>query len=147
MSTAYDKMFNYSELFNFFDSVVDSAVLSRRGDNMQIYPSNFPPCDVFIHEESKDLVLDFAVAGIPKDNLEVSVEGDHLILSIHKVDRNKEGFIRYQKGIKTSSMKRKFFIHSGKYELDKIEVSLKDGVLSVSVPAKESQKKKQIAIE
>lgn len=137
-----------NELIRFFNELED-AVFNGVGssrDSIDLYPNGFPATDVYIHEKTKDLRLEMGLAGIPKENIHVSIEGDYLVLEIDKVDREKEGYVRYQKGIKASHCKRKFFVHSGKYELGKIKVAFNNGILGIDIPAKESEQKKEIKI-
>jgi len=129
-----------------FDRLLDDVLCGVTND-VRVYPTNYPLLDVFINEEDKTLIMEWALAGIPKDKIEVSVEGNALTLSIDKVDRSKAGFARIQHRIKTSQQKNRYAIPSTKYELDKIEVSFTDGILSAKIPAKENQRKKTVNIK
>jgi HSP20 family molecular chaperone IbpA len=137
------------DLIDFFNSLEDVVMggIKASTDSIELYPNSFPATDVFVHNKEKDLILEMALAGIPKDHIHVSIEGDYLVLEIDKVDRDKKDYLRYQKGIKASQCKRKFFVHSGKYDLGKLKVTFNDGLLSIFVPAKEGQKRKEIKIE
>jgi HSP20 family molecular chaperone IbpA len=139
-------MYTAKELFNFFEDLESVFEGTTKLATANLYQNNFPPTDVYIHDETKDIVFEMALAGVPKDHIHVSVEGDYMILELDKVDREREGFVRYQRGIKSTSCKQKFFVHSGKYDLSGIKVSYKEGLLIVNIPAKESQRKKEVKI-
>lgn len=110
---------------------------------------NYPPMNLWIEKESKDLVLGFAVAGIPMENIKVDVEGDYLLLEIDKSHDELVGpnYTLLKRGIRNSHSKSKVYIPSSKYQVDKIKAELKDGLLLISVPTREESKPKRIQIE
>ena len=138
-----------ASMFDAFEKIFDDSFFkgSFAGN---VYPITFPPCDIKIKKEHKDLVLEFAVAGIPKELISLSAEGDYLILNIKELKSAEENVDKYtylQKRIKTSEVSQKFYIPSTKYHLDKIDVTLKDGILKLEVPAREEQKPKLLQIK
>jgi len=138
---------NYS-LFDLFEDIfLDMDGFLNTIHYQPMYPVTFPPCDIYFKDETKDILFEFAVAGIPKESIDVSVEGDYLQLKIEKVDRRKEGYKQTQKGIKSSSVSQRFYVPSSKYTFNDIKVNLRDGILSVHIPAKEEMKRKLITIE
>ena len=128
-----------------FDLIFNDILVEP--SSVKVSEHTFPPCDFGVHKETKDLVYKFAVAGIPKEAIEVSVKGDYLYLSIkEKEEETKDDFHYYQKRIKTSAVSQKYYVPSIRYKLQEIKVSLKDGMLEIIVPAKEEEKPKQIEI-
>lgn len=123
---------------------VDRAFNSLGHGN--VYPNSFPPCNIYVNEENKDLVMEFAVAGIPKDKISLAVDGDNLLLEIEKVDRELKGFRLAQQGIKGAEIKRKFYVPASKYSMDKIKTSLRDGILRIDIPAKAEMQKRKLLI-
>lgn len=134
-------------MVDLFDSIFEDMDRNLSYVHSQLYPVSFPPCDVYIQEETKDMILEFAVAGIPKDQINLSIEGDHLIFKIEKTDRSHEGYKCVQKRIKSSSATQKLYIPSAKYQLDKVSVDLADGILSIHIPAKEELKPRKLFIK
>lgn len=147
--TAYLR--NYTDLFDrMFKDVTNGLDLVS---DAQIYNSKFPPCDIYFHEESKDLEFQFALAGYPKDEIDLSFEDDYLILSLgfqgskeetSKEEPKKEALMR---GIKRSRYKAKYFVPFAKYNVEEAKAEYKDGILRVNIPAKEESKPKKLLIE
>jgi len=137
--------YNIYDIFNsIFDDVSNIMSLPM---STPIYQGNFPPCDVLINKESKDLMFKFALAGISKQDISMETEGDYLYLDIQKADDTEEGYTVIQHGIKRTHTKRKFYIPSSRYNHSKINVSLKDGLLTIYAPVKEDAKPKKVLIK
>lgn len=133
-------------LLDFFNDVFDDMDGVFKSTHSPIYPSTFPPCNVWMNEDSKDIEMEFAVAGIPKDKIKLSVDGDYLLFNLEKVDNEKKGFKIIQQGIKAAEIKRSFYIPASKYDMDGIRTELRDGILTIKIPAKEKIKKKLLEI-
>lgn len=114
---------------------------------LKIYDFSFPPMNMWINEESKDLEYDFAIAGIPKENVSVSFEGDHMLLNINSSSKKREGWKIVQQGIKQSELKQKIYVPSSKYDTQNAKARFIDGVLTITIPAREETKPKQLLIE
>lgn len=115
--------------------------------NVKIYDSSFPPMNVWVSEETKDLVLEFAVAGIPKDHITIDFEGDKMTLEIEAQKQEREGFVLSQKGIRSSKSKTYYTVPQSKYETGKAKAELRDGVLVIAIPAREDQRPRRLLIE
>jgi len=115
--------------------------------NVKVYDSSFPPMNVWVSEETKDLVLEFAVAGIPKDHIIVDFEGDKMTLEIESQIQEREGFVLSQKGIRSSKSKTYYTVPQSKYETGKAKAELRDGILIIAIPAREDQRPKRLLIE
>ena len=133
----FDNLFNKS--FNdFFTSGYE-----------EIYPSSFPPLDIYIDKEKKDLQLDFALAGYSKEEIELKFGGDWLYLDLKPVIKEEEegNLIRWKKGIKKSKMSIKYGIPSARYNQDDSKITFKDGILRIVIPAIPEKEKKKLTIE
>ena len=133
-----------------FDSIFDDFVnaLENEEARVSIYPHTFPPMDVLVNKNSKDLLVRFAVAGFTEKELSLSVEGDHLILSAKKEDQKEECTFEYiQSWISKKDNIRKYIVPSSKYNLEEIKSFLENGILEVFIPAREKIKPKEILIK
>lgn len=132
----YKKPFNYTyswdEFFDRFD---------------RVYDSSFPPMNLYIDTETKDVLFEFAVAGVPRDHIHITVEDDYLIVSTDKVESEKEGMKLVQGGLKRSKSTNKYYVPASRYQLGNIKAKVEDGVLSIRVPAQEEVRPRQIEIE
>lgn len=125
----------------FFTSNVSSADIYR--------DVNYPPMNVWAEHDTKDLILEFAVAGIPMDNIDINVEGDYLDLNIDKVvdEDVRDNYRLIRKGIKSGKARQRIYIPASKYKTGEVKAELRDGILLVKVPSKEEIKPKKVAIE
>lgn len=131
----------WKDLDGFFMSNISSADIYR--------DINYPPMNVWVEHDTKDLILEFAVAGIPMDNIDINVEGDYLNLNIDKVvdEETRDNYRLFRKGIKSGKAKQKIYIPASMYKTGEIKAELRDGILLVKVPSKEEIKPKKVSIE
>jgi len=128
-------------VFDLFDQVF-------KGFEVEDFPyPTFPPYDVIIDEETKDITFRFAVAGYDKEEVEIEFENDALKLTLPSVKTEMEGKLKVlHKGIKTSSSVTKYAIPQSKYNVDKASASLSNGILTIFIPAKEDLKPKRLKL-
>ncbi len=131
------------EIFNqlFRDPSVFSTGFSS------IYPETFPPANIIL-KPNKDLLFEFAIAGYTQDDIDLSFEGDSMIIEFKKIINNKdEKDVYLAHGIKTSGKKSKYLVPYTKYATEKSTAVLKDGILRVSVPAKDEERPRKVKID
>jgi len=134
----------------FFDLMwKDFDNLFERMSPSDIYRDiNYPPMNLWIEKDTKDMILEFAVAGIPEENIGINVEGDYLELSVAKTEENeRDNYRLVRKGIKSGSIKQRIYVPASKYETDNVQAELKDGILLVKVPSREEMKPKRVQIQ
>lgn len=126
-----------------WDSIMAMPVVSQLPRNLV---SDFPPCDLEIGED-KSLTYSFAVAGYDEEDIKIQYEDEHLVLSLaskKEEEESKKKFI--QRKIKRGVGKFRYHVPLAKYDINKISVKLKNGILTVQIPVKEDQKPVEIAI-
>jgi len=110
-----------------------------------LYENRFPPMNVSVNPDTKDLLFEFALSGYKEEEVSVDFEEDYLHLSLDpKEPEDKKTYIKH--GIKSSQCDAKYFVPSSKYEVNSSTAELKDGILTIFVPAKEEIKPKKIFI-
>lgn len=139
-----------------FTNTFDTGWISPRGwnkriwdipSNIHLYDSNYPPLNLWVNNETLDLVFEFAVAGIPKDKININFEDGDMILEIDSVEAEREGYTLSQKGIRTRKSKTYYSVPFAKYDVDGAKASLTDGILTITIPARDEIKPKALAIE
>ena len=103
--------------------------------------SNSMPA-VNIREDEKNFVLDLAIPGIDKKDLKIDMKEEVLTISLenkNESEKYEDGYRR--KEFSYSAFSRSFYIPEN-VNRDKIEANYKDGVLTVSLPKEEDEKKK-----
>ena len=103
-----------------------------------------PACDVV--EDQDHYLLSLDMAGIPKDQIQIEVVDQNLIISGERKRENqkKENGVMYSER-RFGKFQRSFILPPG-LDLEKIEANHQDGVLRVIVPKSEANKPRQIKI-
>jgi HSP20 family molecular chaperone IbpA len=103
-----------------------------------------PPVDIF--ETSDGITLQADMPGVSKDRLNVQVEGNTLIvegnLEIDMADKIEALYADVR-----STLYRCSFVLSPELESDRIDASLKDGVLSVRIPKRAELRPRRIDVQ
>jgi HSP20 family protein len=96
---------------------------------------------VNIKEDEKNYILDLAIPGMDKKNLRIDINEDVLTISSESKNETSEEADGYKKKeFNYSSFCRSFYIPEN-VNRDKIEAGYKDGILTVSLPKMEEEKK------
>lgn len=143
--------------FEYFDYLFDNqmaSLLGRAGKEIYgiscSYPApQFPPMDVEMDGETKDLYFTAALAGYDPDEVDVRFDGDYMFLS-STLKREEEEKVKKQllrKGIKKSSFEVRYVVPVSKYDTERANATFENGLLHIKVPAKETMKPKKINIE
>lgn len=107
--------------------------------------SNFPPCDIYQSKDESFLFYEMAVAGYPRENIKVTYKDDYLTISLTAPKKDDE-FLYAQRGIKHKDCETSYFVPSKKYDVQKMEVALREGILLIKIPLMEESKKMEIEI-
>ena len=136
-----ERLFSTDLLFkNFFDTNVGfSSFLESKPDY---------PVDVF--QRNDTICFDIACVGLEKDDIKVSVEGNTLKIAYSKpnIDDNpsdEEAPSFMHRGIARRSFDMGWKV-SPDFDLSKLDATMKNGLLQITVPKSESSKAKFIEI-
>lgn len=125
-----------------FDRWYDSMV--RRFFNPES-KSWVPAIDVV--ENNGNLEVRAEIPGVKKENLKVTVENDHLLIT---GERSQENETKDKKYHRIERFYGKFYRSIAlpfSVDADKVKASYKDGILIVTLPKPESMKTKEIEVE
>lgn len=104
-----------------------------------------PAIDVYNTPDSYIIKAD--LPGMKRENIDVAVEGDILVLKGEKKEEKEEkgkDFLKRERMIGSFSRTLKL---PGEVDAEKIAASYKDGVLEINLPKKEEAKPKQIKVD
>ena len=102
---------------------------------------------VDIYEDKDGLCFDIACTGLTKKQIDINVEGDILRVSYTKKDKDENKDIHhYHSGIAKRSFDLGWKI-ARRFDLSKIEASMKDGLLKLSIPLTPESKPKTVSIK
>lgn len=92
-----------------------------------------------VYEKDGDLVYETEVPGMKKQDLEVKIQDNKLIISGEvKRDESIDRENYFRMGRRYGRFQRIFPVPTNRLEIDKVKASFEDGVLRVSLPLKES---------
>lgn len=111
----------------------DTSPQRRTGgpDRSDLQRTVQPPVDVFEDESSITLLAD--MPGVPKDQLELKVESDSLLIEGNAVPATPEGLEAIWAEVRVPRYRRSFTL-SRELDTTRIEANLKDGVLTLRIP-------------
>ena len=102
---------------------------------------------VDIYEDKTGLYFDIACTGLTKKQVKVDIEGDVLRVSYTKKDKEEEEDLHiYHSGIAKRSFNIGWKI-ARRFDLSKIEGSMKDGLLKLHIPLTPESKPKTVSIK
>ena len=102
---------------------------------------------VDIYEDKEGLYFDIACTGLTKKQIELKVEDDVLRVSYTKKDKGEDEDLHiYHSGIAKRSFNLGWKI-ARRFELAKIEATMKDGLLKLFIPLTPESKPKTVSIK
>lgn len=131
---------NFSTLLGDFDSLFSelASPLYSQSQWAQSYP-------VDMYETSEDIVLEMAVPGIAVDDLDISVEGRQLSIKGQLPESNHEGRRYWLQTIPRGQFSRTVTLPTS-VDIDAIEASVSEGLLTLTMPKVAEAKARKIAI-
>jgi HSP20 family protein len=120
----------------FFPSLFDDDFFTASTSRPNVLPA------VNIREDDKNYILELAVPGMDKNDLKIDIDEDVLTISSEQKNESedkREGYTR--KEFSYTSFVRSFYIPEN-VNRDQINANYKDGILNVSFPKQEEEKKK-----
>lgn len=137
-------MFRYYDPFEEFRLISDNIFRDAfKGLSTIEMGKSFPIYDQ-VSQEDGSVVLEFPLAGYKQEELDITVEGNKLIIS-----GNKDGSSDNIKGRVAKRSFQKVFTAAEDLNLDVVEAHYENGLLQVKIPSKEQPKivQKKIAIK
>lgn len=102
----------------------------------------YPPVNVLNGET--DLLVQCEVPGIAKDDLDLSITGETLVVRGTKSITEEE--VRYQVRERGGGEFSRTVVLPDRVDADRVEASLRDGILTVRLPKSESARPRQIPV-
>lgn len=121
-----------------------NAVTQTQEDNARREPTLLPPVDVI--EDSTGITLYADLPGVPRDKLQLRVEGDQLSIEADLVMALPQGMQPSHAEVQLSRYRRTFTL-SNELDADKVSAELSQGVLRVRVPKAEHAQPRRIAVQ
>lgn len=104
----------------------------------------YPPVNIVDHE--KDLVLEAELPGVKKEEVQIEVHGNLLLLKGEKKESREVNEENYRlQEVRTGSFSRTFTLPN-EVEAEKVKAEYKDGVLRITLPKVEAAIPRRIQI-
>ena len=126
----------FAKMNQYFNSLVESHFNNAKLNNF-----NYPRMDV--KETAKEITLKFDLAGVPKENIKLSIDANNLLTLKGETKESKKEDSKdvIKKEIFYGSFERAVQLPDN-IEQDKLTTSFQNGILTVTVPRKEIKKPK-----
>ena len=139
------------EVLAAFDQLFENSIFPESffADRTVSYvcPS-FPPVNVSVDKEKKDLRFELAMAGIEEDRVSLTFSGDFMELTIEPKEKDKSERSYLVKGIKeVSKLTNKYYVPISRYDVSAVKAEFNNGMLIIDIPVKEDAKPKKIDIK
>ncbi len=114
---------------------------NREIENKKI---SFPACTDIYHDEGS-VVLTMEMPGVGKEDLDIKVDKDLLIIDGKRNSENKEGDFRIRE-IRQGDYHQEYTIDDT-IDRNKIEATIKNGLVKLTLGLKESEKPRKISVK
>lgn len=108
-------------------------------------PFVVPPVDVFENDNAITLLAD--LPGVPRDQLQVRVDGENLVLEATATTTSGPENMQLVYGEAQVPTFRRQFTLSRELDTSRIEAQLRDGVLRLTIPKAEEAKPRRIQVQ
>lgn len=121
----------------------DNQQVSRATTEQEQQRAVLPAVDVF--EDASGITLLADMPGVPKEQLELKVEGDALLIEGGVQARTPDGLEAIYAEVRVPRYRRSFTL-SRELDTTRIEANLKDGVLNLRIPKQAHAQPRRIAV-
>jgi HSP20 family protein len=139
-----DRMFRAMDLLN---TRMNRLYSDTEGYRISSFPSGMTQAGprTNLYDSGDHLLITAEVPGIAKEDLNIRLQGNYLEISGARKPDNPDGYSRHRMERAATSFSRSFTLPS-EIDSSKVEASLKDGILTLTLPKVEAAKPKQITI-
>ena len=121
----------------------DKQVTTRADAEPEQQRAVSPAVDVF--EDASGITLLADMPGVPRDQLELKIEGDALLIEGAVQQPTPDGLEAVYAEVRVPRYRRRFTL-SRELDTARIDASLKDGVLTVRIPKQAHAQPRRIAV-
>ena len=126
--------------------MAEKAIATRERTEAQGAESEIvlrPPADIF--EDAEGITLQMDMPGVSKDRLNIEVDKTSLLIEGEASIDMPEGMEALYADVRSTRYRRTFAL-SSELEVDKVEASIKDGVLELRIPKRMEVRPRKIEV-
>jgi len=105
----------------------------------------YPPVNVYNGPD--DMIVQADLAGVPREDLDISITGETLVVRGVKKAQEGEDRLRYQRRERGTGEFSRTIVLPDKVDVDRIEAKMEAGILTVRLPKSEAARPRQIAVK
>ena len=117
----------------------------RWGESHRVGGGTYPPVNVLNGPD--DMVVQCEVAGVKREDLDLSITGETLVIKGTKHPPAADEAMRYQRRERGFGEFNRTIVLPDKVDLDKVEATVEAGILTVRLPKSEAAKTRKIEIK
>jgi HSP20 family protein len=121
----------------------DNNQVTRNDADQEQYRAVLPAIDVF--EDAGGITLLADLPGVPRDQLELKIEGDALLIEGSAQPPTPDGLEAVYAEVRVPRYRRRFTL-SRELDTSRIEANLKDGVLNLRIPKQVHAQPRRITV-
>ncbi len=123
--------------------VEEKKEVQAAGESTRDVPVFVPPVDIYESENALTLLAD--MPGVPIDNIDIDLDSDQLTIRGKVTETEESGKVIFRE-YAAGDYYRQFTLSSD-IDREKIQASMKDGVLKLVLPKAEAAKPRKIAVQ
>jgi HSP20 family molecular chaperone IbpA len=146
--TKFPSINSFPSLFR--KSLFDEILNGMDGTENAFFQKGGSPCDIVEIHDSKGNVIanefSYALAGYNKDNVNIEIDGKTLTISVEKHNENEDKNKKYIHRGLTHKKQQWSYVLNNTVDVDKVNASMIDGILKVTVPITPKKEIKKISV-
>lgn len=120
-------------------------LMGRQQEYQQVGGGVYPPINVY--SGSDDMVVQCELAGVKREDLDLSITGETLVIKGAKHSAAKDDEVRYERRERGVGEFSRTVVLPDRVEPSKVEANFKNGILTIRLPKAEAAKPRQIRVK
>ncbi|HOD80646.1 MAG: 18 kDa heat shock protein [Planctomycetes bacterium ADurb.Bin126] len=120
-------------------------LMGRQQEYQQVGGGVYPPVNVF--SGSDDMVVQCELAGVKREDIDLSITGETLVIKGAKHTAAKEEDVRYERRERGVGEFSRTVVLPDRVEPSQVQATLKDGILTIRLPKSEAARPRQIPVK
>lgn len=139
---------NPADIFGNFETLFNQVYNEFHGCDFELSYKGYPRVDIY--DADNELLIEASVPGLTKDEVRVDYQRGYIVICGDSTVDKTRNLEKYQhKELHRSTFCRSFRVSQDKFDIDKIDAKVENGLLKILIPKKDISKfeTKQIKIK
>jgi HSP20 family protein len=119
----------------------------RSGESRSVGGGSYPPVNVYNSEDN--ILVECELAGVARDSVDLSITGETLVIKGTKpatTESEEPDNLRFHRSERSAGDFSRTIVLPDRVESDRIEATMSDGLLRITLPKAEAARPKQIKV-